>query len=290
MLRRWQEENVYFVETDDSTDIDTTHAPRSNAQSIAAQVTRDRSFDRSFWYGATLQETRTMLRDGWPEGLELVNKLSEEFQMNIEAPKSFRRRGQWCEDGDEPSWEREQAGHTNVWRASRRQTTIGPSTVHILCPWSHGSDKRSSDIQWNGVVLAVLCDVLEKSGYRVGATMTNCLALRGENNQFMLGLFHVKQPQQPLDLASLVPIVAHSATYRYFGIEWATLPTVFPGHAFGGPLTLAQIPNVPSKPRDGVVLNRVYNESAAKLEIQRVLDLFKNGNPVASQTEPVTHF
>lgn len=282
-MRRYQEENVYVIEMDEITDVDTHKLPR--------MLERNADLSKSFnaensdsWRGGSREKAYAMLTDGWAEGLEKVSALVEEFKPTLSPPKSFKRKQQWREEGDEPSWEREQAGKTDIWRTSRREMRVGPTTVQLICPWVHSASRRADDIVWNGVVLAALCDLLETAGYRVGAMMANTIGLDGYN-QFMLGMLHVKQPQQPLDLASLVPIVAHPTVYRWFAIDWATLCERFCGYGHGRVVSINEIPDIPSKPRGAVVLRSVYSAGDAKREIERVLGLFAKGNPASSHSE-----
>lgn len=282
-MRRFQEENVYVVEIDEVSDADTATLRRPNMKNAALSAEYQRGSSDS-WRGGSRSDIQRLLRDGWAEGLQRVTDLAEVFKAEMAPPKSYRRRGQWREDGDEPSWEREQYGRTDIWRTSKRETMVGPTTVQLVCPWVHSASVRAENIIWNGVVLATLCDLLESAGYRVGAMMANTIGLN-EYNEYMLGMLHVKQPETPLDLASLIPVIAHPAVYRWFGIDWATLCDKFCGHGHGRVVRFDDIPDIPSKPRGAIVLNTVYGEDAAKREIRRVLALFNKGNPASSHSE-----
>lgn len=281
-MRKFQEGAVCIIDIDEVVEIDTTALPRDLDRNRAVSREHMTSTDIK-WHGGTLANTRTILREGWAEGLARVSKLSDEFRTTLDPPKSFRRRQQWREDGDEPSWERERQGKTDIWRTARRQTMVGPTTVHLLCPWSHSAYQSADRIVWNGVVLSVLTDLLESAGYRIAATLTNTLRL--PDGSYLMALVHVKQPQMPLDLASMVPVVAHPSPYRWFGIDFATLAPTFCGSGMGMPISMHSIPDVPSKPRDGLILKSVYTEIEARAEIKRVLDLFSNGNPASSHDE-----
>jgi hypothetical protein len=281
-MRRFLDGNVYVVEIDDSLEVDTFKLERTNSRNKALSVEYDRDGDSSpEWRGGTRHEVETILRDGWPEGLAIVSDLSEELSATLPPPKSYRRKGQWRDDGDEPSWEREQQGHESIWRTSRREVATGPTTVQLVCPWVHSAMRKADEIKWNGVVLAVLVNLLETAGYRCGAMLANTVGLDGGG--FLFGMLHVKRPENPLDLASLVPLVAHPAPYRWHGIAWATLAQSYCGYGHGRVIRFADLPDIHDKPKNAVVLNTVYTASAAKAEILRVLALFGSGHPTSEQ-------
>lgn len=281
-MRRYSEGRVYVVECDGAGDLDNRREQRTNYQNIAMNRSYQSDWSAS-WAGGTQAEITDALLRGWPEGLERVTQLADELRGQLHPPTSFRRRGRWADDGDEPSWEREQAGKDEIWRTARRATMLGPTTVHLLGPWVHSSFQRAENIQWNGVVLAVLCDLLENAGYRVAATLVNSIKL---SDGFLAGLVHVKEFAAPLDLASLVPVVAHPGVYRWHGISMATLAPVYCGIGHGLVVPMTALP-AKVLPPNSIQLRTVYSRDAATQEIQRVLDMFKHGHPANPLSHPL---
>jgi hypothetical protein len=263
------EQNVAVVEFDEVASLDTRKAQRTgrNIEHFAYHM---HHLDPK-WAGGTVVDTERVLRDGWPEGVALVNKLAEKLRGTLPKPKSYRRKQRWSDDGDEPSWEREQSGQTEIWRTSRREQQRGPAPVQLLAPWGGNAFLSAEQLRWDGVVLAVLCDVLEEAGYRVGATLVNAVRLPGQN-LFGMSMMHVKQPQMPLDLASLVPVVAHPAVFRIHGINAISLAPWDCGMGHGSCIEIRALP-AHVIPQGAVIMRHAYNEANAVREIQRVLAL-----------------
>jgi hypothetical protein len=285
-MRRYTENGVYVIECNDSSEIDNRLWERTNLNNRNHFRDYDASVNRG-WSGGTKEEITHAMLHGWPSGQAKIQRLADDMRSHIEPPKSYKRRGRWAEDGDEPSWEREQRGCVDIWRTSRRQIARGPTTVQLLCPWVHASVRRAKEIQWNGVVLSVLCDLLETAGYRVGAALTNSVGtFKAQYNdpKYLLGFVHVKQPQNPLDLASLVPIVAHPGVYRWHGIAMATLGPVDCGGSHGAVVNLKSLPSLSLIDKDAILLTTVYHEADARREIERVLAFFKEGHPHHEQS------
>lgn len=283
-IQRSLENSVYVVQCDETTDIDTRKERRDNASNRMHFLHHEEhcaSYSGRGWVGASTQEITDILEHGWPEGQARVQAMADEMRGTLAAPKSYRRKQRWSEDGDEPSWEREQYGATDIWRTSRRDVMVGPTTVELLAPWVHNAFRRPSEIEWNGVVVAVLADLLEEAGYRVGITLTNSLGVSypTPDCRYVLGLVTVKRPQDPLDMASLVPVCVHPGTYRWLGIAFATLAPVDCGSGHGRCTTVDALPPVSALPKEGIVLRAVYTEYDARAEIQRVLAMFSAGHP-----------
>lgn len=225
--------------------------PRPTVNDDTWEYHLQRSKDAA-WNGGTVEQVTNALHFGWPEGLCRVQELSRELSKLVTPPVSYRRRQRWSDDGDEPSWEREQHGHDQIWRTSKRQSQRGPATVELLVPWGGPGGLSSDALMWNGVVLSVLADILENAGYRVGASLISATIWHHSTFQMVQQVI-VKEPQQPLDLASIVPLVAHPGSRRIFGIAAKTLAPFNVTMGFGAvqelmneqvkPVTVLQHPN-----------------------------------------------
>lgn len=235
--------------------------------------------------GTTQEKMNTALSTGWPEGVELVSGIAASMRGEMEKPKSFKRRQCWSEDGDEASWEREQAGRTEVWRTSRRETMRGPVTVELLGTWGGTGGYSAEQLKWDGVVLIVLCDLLEEAGYRIGASLNNASQ---HNNYFGSGKgmtliqITVKRPEMPLDIASLVPVAMFPGVFRWHGLNMKTLAPFDVDSGFGRTVELDMLPTLSCINPRAVQLRHAYSEWAARAEIQRVLAMFKDTSAVST--------
>lgn len=283
MIRYGMEGDIFVLQAESSADLLTAkNLPRTGVN--ARRFTHHEQDGSEHFWGASKTQITEALTNGWPEGTEKVSRIAGELRGQLEKPKSFKRRQRWMEDGDEPSWEREQAGRTEIWRTSRRDTMRGPTTVELLGAWGGLASVRPDELQWDGIVLTVLIDLLEEAGYRCGASMNNASSYGGwgVNGYKSLVQVTVKEPGMPLDIASLVPVVAFPGVYRWHGLSLKTLAPFDISAGFGSTMSLQSLPPVSAISKTAVKLNHAYNEAAAKQEVQRVLDLFKDTSAVSN--------
>lgn len=276
MLTHLTEGPVHIIQCGSSADLvsasdSAQHRVSANAAHFRERLAGDAHM--TSWLGGSLTEIDRVLAQGWPKGLETVHRLAADMRDSVTAlPISYRRRGRWAEDGDEPSWEREQHGHDAIWRTSRRRSTRGPAVVELLVPWGGNALHEASALQWNGVVLAVLCDILEGAGYRVGASINAATSLYNVG-KYALTQVSVKQPEMPLDLATLVPLVAHPGVFRWHGINTTSLGPWNCGSGHGRSIPIARLPKCSAIRDTAHVLAHCYTEWAARDEIRRMLTL-----------------
>lgn len=281
MINHADEGPVHTVTLDNTADLDTTKIERQWPNRAHFLLHDGSSAENSSWCGGTKSEITRVLKDGWEEGTKLVTELADKMRGQLEKPKAFKRRQRWMEDGDEPSWEREQAGRAEIWRTSRRDTMRGPITVELLGTWGGNAFLNAEQLRWDGVVMTVLTDLLEEAGYRVGLSL-NYAGHHHTCNRYSLVQMNVKEPNMPLDIASLVPLVCHPGVFRWHGINVISLCPFDVGSGHGRSIELSQLPTVSAIRPSAIKLNHAYNEMAAKQEIQRVLDLFKDTSAVST--------
>lgn len=272
------------VQIDGAAELDTTKYARTFDNRAVFEAHRRDCEAGGSWYAGNRVSIDHALYNGWPEGQARIESLSDAMREILPAPKSYRRRQRWMEDGDEPSWEREQSGYTDIWRTSRRDVMTGPTTVELYAPWGGHAGRRAEELQWDGVVLVVLTNLLEEAGYRVGASV-NYASSWGFFNEGREQLVQVivKRPEMPLDIATMTPIVAHPGVLRWHGLN-AISTAHFPvGTGHGRPVEIAAIKQASILRQDGIVLNHAYYEEAAKQEILRVLAMFQDGHPHAAK-------
>lgn len=159
----------------------------------------------------------------------------------------------------------------------------GPTTVEILGTWGGNAHLTADQLRWNGVVMVAVTDLLEEAGYRVGLSLNAPVSFWGHSrDQFSIAQLVVKEPNMPLDVASLVPLVTHPGVFRWHGINLTSLVPFDCGSGHGSMINLTQLPEISILRKNAVKLTNVYNEMSAKQEIQRVLDLFKDTTAIST--------
>lgn len=276
-MREFTEGRTHVVQMDGPSELDTSMMERTSINKM--HFRSHEAYSDPSWMGGTKPQITAALKEGWPEGTDLVMKMADQMRGQLEKPKSFKRRQKWMEDGDEPSWEREQAGRTEIWRTSRRDTMRGPTTVELMGTWGGSAMLRPEQLRWDGVVMTVLTDLLEEAGYRVGLTL-NYPGQCGGN--YHLTQVTVKEPGMPMDISSFVPVVAHPGVFRWHGINSVSLAPFDVGSGHGMSIELSRLPEVSVIRPSAIKLNHAYYENSAKAEIQRVLDLFKDTSAVST--------
>ena len=221
----------------------------------------------------TLNQVLDVLRNGTPAGIEKLERFAEQFKALLPMPKSYRRKQRWSDEGDEPSWEREQSGHEAIWRTSRRETQRGPATVELASPWGGNG---LPDFTWDGIVVVTLTNLLELAGYRVGSSLNKCNTVYGSDASTCVTRIELKQPDQPMDISSIASVVTCGSVYEVLGRASIKLHPVRVG-SFG---TNIEVTELPQATRDAlfrpgtVFLRHTYSRTDAIEEIHRVLQLF----------------
>jgi hypothetical protein len=275
MISRTQEGNVSLVLIEDTTDLASDTLPRTDANARNYRCHMEQVRKDARWVGGSMATITDILANGWPDGVARVEELAEELKAEMPAPKTFKRKQKWSDDGDESSWEREQAGHDEIWRTSRRQQQRGPATVELLVPWGANAHASAESLQWNGVVLCVLADLLESAGYRVGATLVATTAIGGYTTH--VSQIVVKRPDMPLNMSSLVPVVAHPGVFRWHGINLISLCPDNVGMGHGSMTSMSQLPKSLSLFHNtSIILSDVTYREAAVQEIRRILALLND--------------
>jgi hypothetical protein len=267
-MRTYMEGNTHVCELDGSADLRAVDKAPRTASAYLFESRKADGRDAS-WLGGTIADIDVALTHGWPEGLAIISELAASITEDLPQPKSVRRKQRWSEEGDEASWEREAAGYSDPWRTSVRETRRGPTIINLQASWGGNANLKARDLMWNGVALCVIIDVLERSGYRVNATLNHCTRI-WSGNRTCLNRVTVKEASAPLDMASLAPIVAHPGAFRWYGINATSLAPFDVGYGHGSSIDLRAMPALEVL-KGGYSLPLVYSKDAALRSIRTVL-------------------
>ena len=187
---------------------------KSEAVSHAIGKAADRGQE---WLGApTLSELRRRLTQGWPEGVERLQKLAIR-ELN---PTSLRRRRYKADQGDELDIQAVYAGNlSRAWSKTRRQSRAGTNrTVTLVCNLADSAGTDSADLFWRGAATLRVADALTEAGYNVGiyGAITSASCSKDstvDSSQFI----EIKSPDTPLDTSALAAITAMPGWFRSAG-------------------------------------------------------------------------
>ncbi len=161
----------------------------------------------------------TLVRDGWDEGVSIMNELSAELTApRLRNVRRVRQRGDFGDAVDmqavyggslDTAWERTQ-------RAIRTSSTGNAITlaVQLSVAWSYDA----SYLHWSGAAVVKLADALVASGRNVqvlGVWNAKSIYITGDVKHCALA-FTAKEFGEPIDQARLMTILGHPAFLRYY--------------------------------------------------------------------------
>jgi hypothetical protein len=211
-------------------------------------------------------EAERFLDEGWPHGARELATLAAEVEDSVPMAAQIRRKMRWSDDGDEIDLQRVYSGHLDSsWRDMTRSVRVQSRVLQVVTRWGENADASQKRLFWQGAAGAVLCDVLERAGYRV--ELAGCLAAM-QGNGLALTYMKVKEAQQPMNLDSVAASLCKGSTFRVFGIaSLANFPRdVNYGWGYAQPsvekyLEIAAKHGLVDAP--DIVLERVTNKSSA---------------------------
>lgn len=225
------------------------------------------------WHGGcpTLESAQTLVGTGWQEGGDRLSGVVADLAANIPTAKTRTRKPCWSDNGNDLSVDRALAGEWDqAWRSSRREVTRGPSTVDLVVLWANPGHVSSEDVFWTGAVAAVVCDVLESAGYRVGIQAWKCNSFRDGT---AVNRIAIKEPHEGMRIDGVASILCHAGPYRQLGFAVNAANPWDCGEGFGKPLrAVAELPAaLRPDPDSQLVIEAVYSKDQAIAQIKRLI-------------------
>lgn len=183
---------------------------------------------RRGWLGSginSLIELKTILADGWDEGVKRAKEIRAHFQDELViAPQIVNRRRRVRGDhGDEIEMQRVFAGELDTaWSSCKRTQFVAKPVIKIMTNIGGNSKRTGDDLFYKGVCSAVLTDLLESNGYRVEVIGYQYTARPFAERGTPLYTYQeivFKRADEPLDFNRLLTCTALSGWYRYHGFK-----------------------------------------------------------------------
>lgn len=176
------------------------------------------------WFGVTnpdrqrasaLAEAQRIMRDGWQEGVEQIEKAMQGLETPARAT-SIRRRAIWSNQGDALDIHRVYSGQLDTaWRRTQRQQSV-KSAVRTIAFQTTRSAADSPSLWINtGAAVYKLTDLIQQAGYSVriiAGDSANAIT-RTNGACFDFGVT-VKAPDSPMEPNALAAMVAHPVMCR----------------------------------------------------------------------------
>lgn len=103
----------------------------------------------------------------------IIQKMVEEMKREIPIPLSIKRQPGWSESAGNIDVDRAMRGDLEIYRTVRRQSTIGPVNIALLCNLDAVWTTSHTDLFWRGAAAIAVADILEDAGYNVEIWMWN---------------------------------------------------------------------------------------------------------------------
>lgn len=224
-------ENAWVVECESVTDLLTLRpTPSNNIPAISPEYLRSSQYKSVRWFGVSgggLGVERAV-RDGWPEGRELIERSIE--RVDLPRLRSVRRTRVQADTGDHLDTQRVYAGDLDrAWTTTRRamgDATRSPLTS-ILVNVGGNCDLEADELFWRGAVAVRACDALELSSRRT-EVIAYCLSRgcsEGPRATTVLLTVRVKAFEDPVNLDQLASVTALAGFFRWYGFKgWCAIP------------------------------------------------------------------
>lgn len=180
--------------------------------------TRASLHDSDDFAGSDLPEAIHLLKNGWPEGREMITELTNKVSKIVGA-KIVRDVAYHDVSGAYVDVGRFIDGEPECMVEYRTGRDFGTRTITIVCSISQSCHVDKKEIMKNGTITAAIVDGFEQAGLRCKVVIGNFIAghkafeYEPESPKFMM-LITVKEWDQPLDMDRLAFTLAHPAMLR----------------------------------------------------------------------------
>lgn len=219
----------------------------------------------------------------WQQGLDEVQGMIYQIEReghSLPVPKLLRRKPVFHpDDGDEIDNDRLRCGQ-DYWRKCVRQNLQGPQFITLFTNIASSGSRRSSDVLWRGAVAIVLCDLLEKAGYRVGVNLCHYsrgvyCKFRGSDYEQSLMTVNVKREEDTVDIPSLVNVVS-GWFYRGIAFQARHIRQEEVSYGYGNPQTITEdldfIQELTGNNAAPIVIDNIWSREVAIQKIKHVIN------------------
>jgi hypothetical protein len=246
-----------------------TVAPRNplNA-SLVEMADQPGGLNGEYWAGASnTADAVTKLTSPYADGAAIITRI-EKAAGNIKLPPQMdtRRRRVRGDQGDELDihavWRGQSA---TAWARMGRREVTAPPMVSIVINSIISSDDDKTVISYRGAVGIVLCQLLERFGYRVRLVVARGGVTSSDSKEKFSCRTTIKDYGKPLDRET-VACATHPAMQRVLGIRWSWV------HMEGKGTTGGNRPGDAVKDANEIFISgEVTNERNAIAKIQSVI-------------------
>lgn len=165
----------------------------------------------SWTLGADMAKARQMCRDGWQEGVDMIDAA-----LHAIIPAAGREaRWGYGPSGSSVSIGRYITGHPNNMRTRRKRQSGAAPVLHIVINTSASCAVNGQQMANYGAAITGLVDRLENTGKRVHLDIV--MVSKASNNIRQSVGWNIKKASEHVDLAQVAFAIAHPACFRRIG-------------------------------------------------------------------------
>jgi len=287
MKVEFNKKGIRHVWFDSLTQLKAYEVPRVN-QPRWARVMRGEGGNSLRWLGvSSVSEVLNIVNNGWPAGLQQFKKYFD--KVSLPMVKSVRRRKARGDFGDHLDMQRVYAGDLNrAWEKTERRDSgqLRGNRVTVLTNSAAAASQNATELFWNGVATALICEALQASGrdYELVYSHTgyNCMEeeqrTRGHLHP-VLSCFAVKLKSfgEPLSLERIASTVVLPGFFRVYGFKMIMSTEDEAADNLGYPRD-AEIPHqVLHNSERVIVVPRTFSETALTKLIPKIPEIVLGG-------------
>lgn len=234
------------------------------------------------WYGVeSVDRVRAILREGYPEGAAMVDKLFDAIAPRLPRAVDFRRRRTRADQGDELDIHAVNRGALDkAWSVTKRKAHQGSGLVRIAVDICGNADVTAEQLRWRGIAALALSRAMTKAGYSVEivAGQAGARAFQGRPDVGVITVT-VKPRYAILDTATLAASLCMPGFFRYLGfmsiVRQADDLGADVNSGLGSAVKLESVLPAAEKISQVVVPETVNNEYSAILWIRETLAMLQ---------------
>lgn len=235
------------------------------------------------WYGvSTLDDTKRILREGYPEGAALVDKLYDAVAPNLPRAVDFRRHRVRADQGDSLDIHAVNRGTLDkAWETVKRKAKQGTGLIRIAVDICGNGDVTTERLKWRGIAALALCRAMTKAGYSVEivAGQSGVNAFQRKPNLIGTVTVTVKPRYAAVDTATLAATICLPGFFRYAGfasiIRQADDMNDTAAEGLGRAVKLETVLPVPEKIAQVVASESINDQATAEAWVRELLALLQ---------------
>jgi len=242
-----------------------------------------RETDARRWYGvSSLDEVKRILREGYPEGAAMVDKVYDAIAPKLPRAIDYRRQRVRADQGDSLDIHAVNRGALDrAWETVKRRARVGTGLIRIAVDICGNCDVSAELLKWRGIAALALSRAMTKAGYSVEivAGQSGERAFLRKSDLYGTITVTIKPRHAVVDTATLAAAVCMPGFFRYLGfasiVRQADDIAVNVEHGLGRAVRLESVLPVPMKISQVVAHEGINSQADAEKWVRESVALLQ---------------